>query len=44
MRTRMKDMLRKPGFPNDVYFFEVNCFDVKQMNELRTKVKSLINE
>jgi hypothetical protein len=44
MRSKVKDMLRNPGFPGDVHFFEMNCFDEKQMKELRTKVQSLVEK
>ena len=43
MRSKVKDMLRNPGFPIEVSFFELNCFDEKQMRELRTKVQGLID-
>lgn len=44
MRTKVKDMLRNPGFPSDVFFYEINCFDEKQMKELRVKVQGLIDK
>ena len=44
MRTKLKDMLRNPGFPGDVSFFEVNCFDEKQMRELRVKIQGLVEK
>lgn len=43
MRTKVKDMLRNPGFPSDVSFVELNCFNDKQMNDMRTKVKNIID-
>ena len=44
MREKMKEMMRRPGFPMDVSFAEVSCFDEKQMTELRKKIKLLINK
>lgn len=43
MRTKVKDMLLNPGFPRDVSFVEINSFNDKHINDLRTKVKSLID-
>ena len=43
MREKIKEMLRRPGFPMDVTFAEVSCFDEKQMIELRKKIKMLID-
>ena len=44
MREKIKEMLRRPGFPMDVSFAEVSCFDEKQMVELRKKIKILIDK
>ena len=44
MRAKIKEMLRRPGFPLDVSFAEVSCFDEKQMAELRKKIKTLIDK
>ena len=44
MREKTRDMLRRPGFPMDVSFAEVSCFDEKQMTELRKKIKMLIDK
>lgn len=44
MRIKVKEMLKNPGFPSDVSFVELNSFNDKQMNEMRTKVKSLIDK
>lgn len=43
MRTKIKDMLRNPGFPNDVSFTELDCYNEKQINEVKSKVKALID-
>ena len=44
MRDKIKEMLRRPGFPLDVSFAEVSCFDEKQMADLRKKIKTLIDK
>lgn len=44
MRTKVKDMIRSPGYPSDVTFAELSCFSEKQMNDLRVKVKGLIDK
>ena len=44
MRDKMKELLRRPGFPVDVSFAEVSCFDDKQMTELRKKIKMIIDK
>lgn len=44
MRTRVKDMIRHPGFPSDVSFAELSCFNEKQINDLRVKVQGLIDK
>ena len=44
MREKMREMLRRPGFPMDVSFAEVSCFDERQMAELRKKIKTLIDK
>ena len=43
MREKMRELLRRPGFPMDVSFAEVSCFDEKQMADLRKKIKMLID-
>ena len=43
MRTKICEMLRKPGFPSDVSFAEVTCFDEKMVGGLRRKMKELID-
>ena len=44
MRVKVKDMLRNPGFPTDVSFMELSCFNEKLVGDLRVKVKSLIDK
>lgn len=44
MKDRIRDMLRRPGFPMDVSYAEVSCFDEKQMADLRRKIKTLIDK
>lgn len=44
MRTKVKDMIRNPGFPSDVSFAELSCFNEKQVNDLRVKAKGLIDK
>lgn len=44
MREKLREMLRRPGFPMDVSFAEVSCFDERQMAELRKKIKTLIDK
>ena len=43
MRTKLKGILHQPGFPSDVSFAEVDCFNDRNMNDLRTKLKGLID-
>ena len=43
MRAKVKEMLRQPGFPVDVSFAEVDCFNDKCVNDLRMKIKGLID-
>ena len=43
MRDKIREMLRRPGFPGDVSFGEVNCFDEKLVVNLRRKIKVLID-
>ena len=43
MRTKIGEMLRRPGFPTEVSFAEVSCFDEKLVGVLRRKVKGLID-
>ena len=43
MKEKVKEMLRRPGFPLDVSFAEVSCFDEKLVFELRKKIKRLID-
>lgn len=43
MRMIIKDMLRNPGYPNDVSFAEISCFNDKHINDLRMKIKGLID-
>ena len=44
MRTRVKEMIRNPGFPSDVFFAELSCFNEKQISDLRVKVQGLIDK
>lgn len=44
IKEKIKQMLRRPGFPIDVSFAEVSCFDEKQVFELRKKIKRLIDK
>ena len=43
MQTKIGEMLRRPGFPTEVSFAEVSCFDEKLVGVLREKVKGLID-
>jgi len=43
MRTKIGEMLCRPGFPTEVSFAEVSCFDEKLVGVLREKVKELID-
>lgn len=45
LRMRIKNMLHDPGYPRDVdvSFSELNCFNAKQVHDLRIKVKGLID-
>lgn len=43
MRTRIQEMSRRPGFPLNLVFSEVNCFNDKMLATLRKKVKENIN-
>lgn len=43
MRSKIQDMIRTPGFPNEVSYAEISCFNDKQVNDLRSKVKNLID-
>ena len=43
MRTKIAEMVRKPGFPTDISFAEVSCFDDKLVGDLRRKIKELID-
>jgi len=43
MRSMVKDVAYQPGFPGNVAFAEVDCFNQKNMTELRTKIKGLID-
>ena len=44
VRTRIGEMLRRPGFPSEISFAEVNCFDDKLVGALRNKIKGLIEK
>ena len=43
MQTKIGEMLRRPGFPTEVSFAEVSCFDERLVGVLRRKVKGLID-
>ena len=43
MRTKIQDMCRRPGFPVNLSFSEVDCFNEKMLATLRKKVKDHIN-
>jgi len=43
MRTKIGEMLHRPGFPTEVSFAEVSCFDERLVGVLRRKVKGLID-
>ena len=43
MRTHIQDMSRRPGFPANLAFSEVDCFNDKMLATLRKKVKEHIN-
>ena len=43
MRTKIGEMLRRPGFPTEVSFAEVSCFNERLVGVLRRKVKGLID-
>ena len=43
MRTKIQDTCRRPGFPGNLAFSEVDCFNDKMLATLRKKVKEQIN-
>lgn len=43
MRDKIREMIRKPGFPGDVSFGEVSCYDDRLVSALRKKIKLLID-
>ena len=43
MRTRIQELARRPGFPSNLAFSEVDCFNDKMMATLRKKVKEHIS-
>ena len=43
MQTKIGEMLRRPGFPTEVSFAEVSCFNERLVGVLRRKVKGLID-
>lgn len=43
MRDKIRSMLRRPGFPGDITFGEIDCFDEKLILNLRGKIKILID-
>ena len=43
MRTRIQDLARRPGFPPNLSFSEVDCFNDKMLATLRKRVKEHIN-
>lgn len=43
MRDKIREMLKKPGFPGDISYGEVSCFDEGLVSALRKKVKMLID-
>ena len=43
MKDKIRDMIKKPGFPGDVSFGEVSCFDDRLVSGLRKKIKMLID-
>ena len=43
MRTQIQEMSRRPGFPLNLVFSEVDCFNDKMLATLRKKVKENIN-
>lgn len=43
MRTLIQEMSRRPGFPVNLMFSEVDCFNDKMLATLRKKVKENIN-
>ena len=43
MRMKIAEMVRRPGFPTDISFAEVGCFDEKLVRDLRNKIKELID-
>ncbi len=43
MRDKIRDMIKKPGFPGDIYFGEVSCFDDRLVSGLRKKIRMLID-
>ena len=43
MRTKIQDMCRRPGFPVNLSFSEVDCFNEKMLATLRKKIKDQIN-
>ena len=43
MRTHIQELSRRPGFPANLVFSEVDCFNDKMMATLRKKVKEQIS-
>ena len=43
MRTCIQELSRRPGFPANLVFSEVDCFNDKMMATLRKKVKEQIS-
>ena len=43
IRTKIMEMLRKPGFPSDVCFADISCFNEKLISGLRRKIKEVID-
>ncbi len=44
MRTKVKEMIRHPGFPSDVSFAEISCFNERHIHDLRVKAMGLIDK
>ena len=43
MRTRIQEVSRRPGFPSNLAFSEVDCFNDKMLATLRKKVKEHVD-
>ena len=43
MRDRIREMVLRPGFPSEITFAEVSCFNQQQVVMLRKKIKILID-